>query len=236
MTKKKKKLNILLIVAAVIVAGIAAVAVWQWDNILSVIYSVKYSEEDLNRMLDENKSELNTALEGIGANTVRDLTEEETAALEEGLITENDAVEISLGIKTLQEKLAEKNEQKSTPAQSTSSDETSATSDLIAQLYVLKSSYMGKLSSLESQAKAEYSSTPENERTAAWKSSMLAKYSGKVAALEGECDARVEALISEIKAELSKTGGDMSIINTIRSAYENEKQIKKAHYLNTYMK
>ena len=64
---------------------------------------------------------------------------------------------------------------------------------------------------------------------------MISKYSGEIAAWEGECDAKVEGVISRIKEELKRTGGDMSVINTIRSTYEKEKQIKKAGYMNKYM-
>lgn len=237
--KKRRKLKIFLIILAVIVVTASGVLAWQWDNVRSVIYFMRYSEDDLDKMLDDNKKELDSALEGIGAQMPRELTEEELQALQEGTITQTDAVEISLGKTTLQEKIEQKKPKSQVSSGSGGSTvlvTDSPVSNLVAQLYVLKSSYMGKLGGLEAQAKAEYSATPAAERTAGWKSSMISKYSGKVSALEGECDAKVEAVISQIKAELAKTGGDTSIIGKIRSAYENEKQIKKAYYLNTYLK
>ena len=42
-------------------------------------------------------------------------------------------------------------------------------------------------------------------------------------------------IISKIKAELKRTGGDMSVIDTIRSTYSREKQLKKAGYMNAYL-
>lgn len=240
--KKRRKLKIFLIVLAVILAFIAGLIIWQWNNVNSFIYFLRYSEDDLNKMMDDNKNELNTALSSVNIVVPRELTEEEINALEEGIITEEDAVEISLGITTLEEKIQKKDTENTTGANTENnvssqpaSKEQEGASYLIAQLYVLKSSYMSKLDGLEAQAKSEYASTPAEQRTAAWKSSMMSKYAGKASALEGECDAKVESLIAQIKEELSKTGGDTSIINTIRSTYENEKQIKKAHYMNTYL-
>ncbi len=234
----KKGTKITLTVIAIIVCIIVGVIVWQWGNISALVYSVQYSQEELDTMLTENKDKLDTVLNEIDVPVPRELTQEELAALESGDITQEEAVEISLGSSTLKEKIdkhtnSEKNNVTSKP--NSTPQPQNNTSALIAKLYVLKASYMSKLDGLEGQAKAEYSNTPAEKRTAAWKGSMISKYSSRVAALEGECDAKVEGIIAQIKAEISKNGGDMSIINTIRSTYETEKQIKKAHYMNTYL-
>lgn len=245
--KKRKKLKIFLIIMGVIIALIAGVTIWQWNNIKAVMYFLMYSEEDLSRMNEENKKVLAEALARIDAEVPRELTEEESAALEEGLITQDDAVEISLGITTLEEKTGGvTNNTANAQNQNPSSNNTSGTktdtqksshlSNLIAQLYVLKSSYISRLDGLEAQGKAEYANTPSQQRTSSWKTAMINKYYSKIASWEAECDTKVEAVISQIKDELSKTGGDMSIIQTIRSTYDHEKQIKKAQYMNTYLK
>lgn len=298
-----KKLKIFIAVFLIIAIPVGVLAVWQRENINSFIYSMKYSDDDLSKMLDKNKEELNSAVSGVKGTTPRELKDDEIAALGKGEISEDDAVEISLGLTTLHEKIeqikenaAQGNAENTSAAQEnntagntntdtktdnsagssnkggtastangsngtnaangsnssngsngsngTNGSNSSGTSDdrlanestssvLIAKLYVLKGSYVAKLDALENEGIAEYANTP-NKNTS-WKASMISKYSGKVAALEGECDAKFEAIVSELKTELEKNGEDTSIIKTIRSTYEKEKQIKKANYLNTYM-
>lgn len=295
-----KKLKIFIAVFLIIAIPVGVLAVWQRENINSFIYSMKYSDDDLSKMLDKNKEELNSAVSGVKGTTPRELKDDEIAALGKGEISEDDAVEISLGLTTLHEKIeqikenaAQGNTENTSAAQEnntagntnadtktdnsagnsnkggtastangsngtnaangsnnsngsngTNGSNSSGTSEdrlanestssvLIAKLYVLKGSYVAKLDTLESEGIAEYANTP-NKNTS-WKASMISKYSGKVAALEGECDAKFEAIVSELKTELEKNGEDTSIIKTIRSTYEKEKQIKKANYLNTYM-
>ena len=315
-----KKLKIFIVVFLIIAIPVGVLAVWQRENINSFIYSMKYSDDDLSKMLDKNKEELNSAVSGVKGTTPRELKDDEIAALGKGEISEDDAVEISLGLTTLHEKIeqikenaAQGNAENTSAAQEnntagntnadtktdnsagssnkggtastangaagtnnggnqpskgngsstaangtnaangsnssngsngTNGSNSSGTSEdrlanestssvLIAKLYVLKGSYVAKLDALESEGIAEYANTP-NKNTS-WKASMISKYSGKVAALEGECDAKFEAIVSELKTELEKNGEDTSIIKTIRSTYEKEKQIKKANYLNTYM-
>ncbi len=297
-----KKLKIFIAVFLIIAIPVGVLAVWQRENINSFIYSMKYSDDDLSKMLDKNKEELNSAVSGVKGTTPRELKDDEIAALGKGEISEDDAVEISLGLTTLHEKIEQikenaaqgntentsaaqenntagntnadtktdnsagnsnkggtastangaagtnnggnqpsKGNGNSTAANGSNSSGTSedrlanesTSSVLIAKLYVLKGSYVAKLDTLESEGIAEYANTP-NKNTS-WKASMISKYSGKVAALEGECDAKFEAIVSELKTELEKNGEDTSIIKTIRSTYEKEKQIKKANYLNTYM-
>lgn len=259
----KKKLKIFLIVLGILAAIIAGITVWQWQNIKAVIYFLNYSQEDLDEMYESNQKTLDEALEGFSTAKPRDLTEEEKNALKNNIITEEEAIDISLGKTTLEEVKKSKNlqgengETETSPEKSTAgetkpgqqgnnpqnqsdkkigTEENDNISKLIAKLYVLKSSYIGRLDGLEAEGLAEYSKTPKEQRTSAWRGSMISKYSARISAWEAECDAAVEGIISEIRRELNKNGGDTSIIQTIRSTYQNEKQIKKASYLNKYMK
>ena len=234
----KKKTKVVLIVLGIIIALIASFAVWQRNNIKAVIYFLRYSKEDLVQMAADNQKELDDALKKIDMAAPRELTEEETKALESGELTLEEAVALTLtpsdeNPTTSAEPSGGK---KPTVAPATPSKTPSNIEKLIAELYVLKSSYMSKLDGLESAGKKEYSSTPESQRNATWKGQMISKYSGIISGWEAECDAKVEAVIGRIREEIKKTGGDMSVINTIRSTYNNEKQIKKAAYMNTYLK
>lgn len=122
-----------------------------------------------------------------------------------------------------------------TDPQSPSEEQKPSTSDkaskYIAQMYVLKSSFTSRLDSLFNEAKAYYNSmTSEQKKNA--KTELMDKYYPQVSTLEYECDTKVNAILSELDAELTSSGEDKSIINKIRDAYNQEKRLKKAYYLN----
>lgn len=110
-------------------------------------------------------------------------------------------------------------------------DNSQKISDCIARLYVLKSSFVGRLDSLYSEAISYYKSLPASERKNA-KSEIVKRFYGKGTALESECDSQVSALLAELKTLLSEEGSDMTLISKIQAAYNNEKSLKKAQYLN----
>lgn len=223
----KKGLKIFLIILAAFILVAGTVTVWQWDNITAVVYFMKYSKDDLETLEKDNKQKLDDTAATLDI-IPRELTEEEQKALADGIISEEDAVEISLGTSTLKDKL-----ENSTDKTSVKKDRLS---ELVARLYVLKSTFISKLDGLAGQAAAEYKNTPNSQKNASWTSSKISKYMGLATELEAECDVQVEEIISELKDELKKQGKDNSLINTIRSTYDNEKQIKKAYYLNKYLK
>ncbi len=240
--KKRKGLKIFLIIFGIIFLMGGCAVIWQWDNIQAVVYFMKYSKEDLETMAVENQTLMDEAVSTLEM-IPRELTEEENKALESGVITEQDAVEISLGVTTLPEKVEEKKnlpesaaKPAATPTEAPKPQKVDRVSELVAQMYVLKSSFISKLDALAAQAIAEYSATPAAQRTSSWKTSKMTKFTSMASVLEAECDAQVEGIITELRAELKKNGGDMSLINTIRSTYDSEKQIKKAYYLNKYLK
>lgn len=115
--------------------------------------------------------------------------------------------------------------QKDTPVK-----QSSALQDLIAKIYVLRSTYIGKLDATIAQAKKEYSADKSR------KSELKGKYLRIGSNMEKECDAQMEALISQIHAELVRTGGDLSLIDEIRAVYEQEKSAKKAALIARYAK
>ena len=64
--------------------------------------------------------------------------------------------------------------------------------------------------------------------------SIAGKYLKTVASLESQCDKDVESLLSDLRTELEAQGKDTSIIETLRKAYNEEKSLKKAYYLDVY--
>ena len=108
--------------------------------------------------------------------------------------------------------------------------------DIIAKIYKLREEYVSELSMLEKEARATIKSVPKKERTATKKLELIELYTGKAAKLEKQCDAKMESLISQIKAELNGRSDNARLISEIRSLYSSEKELKKSQLLNKYKK
>ncbi len=170
-----------------------------------------------------------------GKTTVKDIIGYEVILDESGrLMLEN-------GEKTTVEKLMEDKETKKSTQSSESalndSGNTQASNDYneeisrhIASMYVLKSTYCGILEAMYSEAASEYSALSAEERKSA-KASIGQKYMSRALALESECDAKVAGVLASLDSALDKINGDKTIISKIKTAYENEKSLKKAYYL-----
>ena len=278
--KTKSKVILAVILTLVLIVG------WfiykQWNNIEAILLSADTNQEETVRKLEENKEELQSFLESEKNISVRDLTEEEAKALQEGNLTEEEVVELLTGggepgsfdeEDSVEQKTppdeAEKEPSKATknpeqektskPATGETANPTQkpaekpvatqspkpqtsvSTSDqkveqLIAKLYVQKSTYLGKLGSIESQARSEYLSLRyggTDKQTA--QQQIVKKYLSQVSSWETTCDNTVNGILNEIRTELSKSGKDTSIVDTMKNAYLEEKKLKKAYFINRYM-
>ena len=105
---------------------------------------------------------------------------------------------------------------------------------LVAKMYALKAQYTGKVEGVVSSMKAEYAALPKEQRTASAKSSIASSYLGTISSLEAQCDAQVNAVVSELREVLEKSGSDTSLADSILTAYANEKENTKAYYINKY--
>ena len=106
-------------------------------------------------------------------------------------------------------------------------------SQCIARMYVLKSSFESQLDAIYVEAKAHYVAlTPEERKNS--KSELVKTFYGRATSLEATCDAQVNAVLSELEAELKATGQSTELVSKIQTAYTEEKSLKKAYYLNLY--
>lgn len=106
----------------------------------------------------------------------------------------------------------------------------------VSKLYALQSQYTGQLAGFVGRAKAYYNEQKAANGVAAAKSSAMSMVAGEVAAMEGACDAKVEAALSELTEGLRAIGADTAIVGELRSAYEKEKSNQRRAYINKYMK
>lgn len=105
----------------------------------------------------------------------------------------------------------------------------------VAKLYIVKNRFVTELGSLESTIRGRYEDLPKDQQVPTSRKEIAKQYISTVADLELECDAEVESILSALKSELEAVGGDLAIINSIRTQYEEEKSLKKAYYLDIYM-
>lgn len=212
------KKKIFLITVAVLLTLACTFAYLQRNNIRGLIYSFKCSDGELEKMLAEADGEIKSSLEEIIGRSVREFTDEEIALIESGNATEQDIVE-----KIVKEELKK----------SESADKSSA-EYCVAELYALKSRYIGLLDAMVDSAVNEYKALDESKRTRSKQLEIGASYAGKAMALEEECDAKVNSIAERLRKELDANGKDTAVVDRILSAYTNEKNIKRAYYLNMF--
>lgn len=235
----KKKTKITLSVLLVILLFFGWFIYTQWNSIEAIIHSIGTTEEDTVKQIEETKQELQEFINSEQDITVRDLTEEEAKALNEGNLSEEEVIGILTGKTPEPQKTpkpgktpAPNNEPTPTPVPK--SEE--IISQLIAKLYVQKSQYINKLDTIEANVRAEYLATPNKwGKKKDAKQALLKKYLPTVASWEKTCDSVVYGILDEIRAELKKLGRDESIVDTMKTSYLEEKKLKKAYFINRYM-
>lgn len=116
----------------------------------------------------------------------------------------------------------------------TGSDADKRIAELVTKMYVLKADYTGAVEGVVSSMKADYSKLPAEQRTKSAKQSIAAGYMSKINAMEAQCDAQVNAIVTELRQILKENGRDMSLADAIVSTYASEKENTKAYYLSTY--
>lgn len=222
----KKKTKIFLIILLVLICGIAALVWWQWNNITAIRLALQYTAEEQAAMEQETDQLIKDISEQFSGVDFSLLPQEGQEMLSRGEISEEDAVAVLTG-QTTWETVKNNSGEATTP---TTGEQPSRVDDIIAKIYVLRSSYTGRIDSLVGQALADYRAKKGT------KSELMSQYISLGYQLEAECDAKMEALLSELQSELKRTGGDTSLVSRIRSAYQTEKSLKKAAIIEKYQK
>lgn len=250
----KKRTKITLIILVLIVVLISVIVYKNWNSISAFIDSFKYTQEEVQTKLDENKEYLQDYLTGEGGLTVRDLTEDEAAALNEGKLTEEEVVEMLVGTveptpsptPPVQTKAPDVTVSTPTPTPTPVSPEVEAAkkkvAEVVARLYIQKNKYLNKLDTVEAKVRAEFiaickenniSHTDPQYKTE--KNKFLTEYLSTVAGWEKECDGIVYGIIDEIRVALKDAGESQAVADKLEEAYLNEKKLKKTYFINRYM-
>ena len=107
--------------------------------------------------------------------------------------------------------------------------------NLVGEMYILKSEFTSALKNLESTSLAAYAAL-SNEEKKLQKGQMMTEILDKVAVMEKDCDTQVKAILDRLTLLLNESGKDLTLVESIKTAYNNEKTITKAEYINTYFK
>lgn len=124
--------------------------------------------------------------------------------------------------------------QPSSSAQPQTSDQMIAVA--VTELYQMQNEYAGSINAALAGIKSYYKEQKAAVGSTAAKSSAAAKLMSDIGALEDNCDAKVEAVLSKLTSDLQSIGADTGIVSTLREAYEKEKSVQRASYINKYSK
>ncbi len=246
--------KILLAVLIIILVLIGYFAYVQWNNIGAVVDGLRYDEEQIQQNTEAVKTEVNDYMKENQLAEIRELNEEEEKALEEGKIDDDDAVKIMTGKTTLDDVIEKKEQEERNdgkgqnkpskteppkkepePKKEEPVNYDQLISEKVAQMYVYKSRFLGKLSTLAIDAEDEFHRTfPQSEWTKDNRTKIIMKHLGEAMTMEKDCDSKVSELVSDLKELLAKAGRDTSLADQIQKAYNDEKKNMKAAYMKEY--
>ncbi len=96
--------------------------------------------------------------------------------------------------------------------------------------------YTACVEEMEQEARGEYRALPREQRTKEKKEEIVASKTDLLYALEDECDARVNELLTYVAAELRKLGEDTGVISDYRKEYGDRKHAMESDYIQRFQK
>lgn len=108
-------------------------------------------------------------------------------------------------------------------------------SEIIAEIYLLRATYLNKIETLIADTKAEYIALPKDQHNMKGKMRIIEKsLVPKGNALEAECDTSMNKLLTELEGVLNELGTGTAIIDEIKATYQEQKDLKMAELYNQY--
>lgn len=237
---KKRYIFLCVLAIFIIIAGIVA---WMnFDNIKAIYKATQYNTEEIETQMVENEKKNTEILEKYNQTNIKPLSEEESEKLTKGELTEEEAINLVLG-KTQQEqptKPAETNQsqkpeepvKEEQPAMSVEDEEKLGA--LVAKIYVLKGKYNQLIADENYSAASDFYSLPKEQQTKDKKYERGLTFMRNVLNLQSQCDAEMEIIFTEMTDLLTKNNMSLELVDEIRKAYEEEKELKKAYFVNKY--
>ena len=237
----KKWVKIVLGVLVALIVIVAAVTVWQWENIRAVYIMLSTDGDGIAQGLEEKRTEQEAWLAEQYSVSLAAPSTEQSAALIKGEATA-DEVKASLGITEELEAEMEKAEEAATKKEEKKKAENKTLSKAeieryvnlcVGELYACEVDLMARLGEMKKGIEAEWAMTsPKNGAT---KRETILRWLDKVYALESETDKKVKAIIAKYNGILKSYGADTSGVDKLWSYYTSKKADQKAYYMNLYL-
>ena len=223
----KKGAKIALGVVGVLVVGGVAAAAWQWNNLNALRYGLTMDSGTIEQKLQENEKALQDAMTEYKIPQYT-FSQEEIAQLTDGTLSTEEAAKRLLEAQT---PLAAAPEGQAEQAAEPPSEVDQAIQEQIATMYVLRSTYVGKLEAIAQSAIDEYSAGAHTEEN---RKQVVYDKLDQLTALEKECDDQVAQVVARLRELLKEAGRDDSLAKQVEQTYQEEKSLKKAAYLEEF--
>ena len=225
----KKGAKIALGVVGVLVVGGVAAAAWQWNNLNALRYGLTMDSGTIEQKLQENEKALQDAMTEYKIPQYT-FSQEEIAQLTDGTLSTEEAAKRLLEAQT---PLAAAPEGQADAQQAAEppSEVDQAIQEQIATMYVLRSTYVGKLEAIAQSAIDEYSAGAHTEEN---RKQVVYDKLDQLTALEKECDDQVAQVVARLRELLKEAGRDDSLAKQVEQTYQEDKSLKKAAYLEEF--
>ena len=222
----KKGAKIALGVVGVLVVGGVAAAAWQWNNLNALRYGLTMDSGTIEQKLQENEKALQDAMTEYKIPQYT-FSQEEIAQLTDGTLSTEEAAKRLLEAQT---PLAAAPEGQADAQQAAEppSEVDQAIQEQIATMYVLRSTYVGKMEAIAIDEYSAGAHTEENRKQAVYDKL------DQLTALEKECDDQVAQVVARLRELLKEAGRDDSLAKQVEQTYQEEKSLKKAAYLEEF--
>ena len=225
----KKGAKIALGVVGVLVVGGVAAAAWQWNNLNALRYGLTMDSGTIEQKLQENEKALQDAMTEYKIPQYT-FSQEEIAQLTDGTLSTEEAAKRLLEAQT---PLAAAPEGQAGGQQAAEppSEVDQAIQEQIATMYVLRSTYVGKMEAIAQSAIDEYIAGAHTEEN---RKQVVYDKLDQLTALEKECDDQVAQVVARLRELLKEAGRDDSLAKQVEQTYQEEKSLKKAAYLEEF--
>lgn len=253
--RKGKRITALVLL---LIAILAAVGLWQKNNIEALLQYSRYSQEELETQMQDNDQAVEDVLKDALENAQK--VDSEQNADTEPPITDQPEADPPEDVTEAPQKPSEPSggekpmagTEPNTPVQKpepkpesgAGSDSTSAEPEqtqpstyekelkvIVDKVYALRGEYLKALEDLQGEAVSAYKAIPQSQRNKKTLTAFVSKYISKATALERTCDGKMDGLVRELTALQKKYGQSMELVNTVKYTYANEKSLKKAWYM-----
>ena len=239
----RKGIKILLILLLVVILAVIGVVIWQRDNIQALHQGMTMTPEEVQEQLEEQDRLFDETMDTYDVPREK-LTPEEAEELISGELTPQEAAQRLIqhssgssapggisgtGTTSGGGTPAPSSGQSGQPTGSpTQTPEQTKIQEDIAAMYVLRTAYEGKLQSVVQEAIDEYASGGSDGQQ---KEEIVYSKLTELTALEKNCDQQVADIVKDLREQLKAAGEDDSLAKQVEEAYQTEKSMQKAQYV-----